>query len=1159
MIPIPEEKNLVRLPDGRRLHRDFLHEHPPRASEVSGAKAAVGEALWSFKTGNSILASPAAGPDGTIYVASNDQRLYAIGTSGRKKWEIFPVPGTASPAVGADGTIYIGGSRNEFRALRPDGTAKWIFEPQHPEPNHSYLFGSSPTLARDGAIYAIASGEYLFAINPDGTERWKFRFKPYADHLGPSNTSPVVAADGTIYFGNGWGTLFALGAEGAEKWRFEAGAPIRCTPALGHDGRIYFATHGRRDGIAMAGGVPLPGERERVVRAKKFYALNADGTPAWDFTMERGTDASPVIGTDGAIYVGSEDRFLYAFNHDGSLRWKYEARDEIASSPAICADGTILFGGKGSDHRLYALNLDGTKKWTCFAGGAIHSSPLVGADGTIYVGSLDTKLYAIKGGSPLAQTPWPAWRGTARRTGLAPENAGALVAVGRPERAVAPAPAEAEDEAAPQAAPEPETLGPPPEKLWEYAIAEKQELASRPMIAADGSVYFCAGYGRWQLYALASNGVEKWRFTPSAMQQGDSFKGGESSLSVAADGSVFVAAGSLLALDRSGAVQWQLNGKRSSGAVIDSLLGPDGTLYIAGVQQLIARTQDGTPKWEFAPRDKINGIAVAADGTVYLGSEDDRLYALGPDGKAKWHFEAGHSVGPPAIGPEGSVYVVSADKHLYAFDRAGAKKWAIDIAAPEPNRSLRQPIVGADGSIYFHDHGKLRVLRPDGTTKWEIPTRDRAHWAVASDGGVYLGSHDELFALDASGVKRWSIRVTVSDGAPVIVPVVGADGTLYVAMGNGIAAFATGTRPQLAAKPAQPPAPVSATGEGTELWKFQPGPELTSPLVHAPDGTIYFTSKAPGGHRLIAVQPDGKPRWDWTAGPFHRPLTVAGDGTIYTVRGATLVALTPDHSPKWELDIDGPPAIGSDGTLYCGIPGGQFHALRPDGTQKSTFLTGTLDVPTAPAIGADGTIYFGTRGGSFFAVTPAGKKKWELKLGVHLPVETAPALAPDGTVYFGAGKRLFAVATDGRKKWDVEAAAWHGSNIAVAPDGTIYFGPGRLSLRALRPDGSVQWEFAKGKGPTHIAVASDGLIYSGVIGTLDAINPNGVLKWRADVSYRIPYNMLNAITGLSIGADGTIYFTTRYALYAFKGSAGPAASGWPMLQHDARRSGNAAR
>ena len=60
--------------------------------------------------------------------------------------------------------------------------------------------------------------------------------------------------------------------------------------------------------------------------------------------------------------------------------------------------------------------------------------------------------------------------------------------------------------------------------------------------------------------------------------------------------------------------------------------------------------------------------AIGSDGTVYVGSYDNKLYAInGKSGVKLWEFETGGIVrSSPAIGPDGTVYVGSHDK-LYAI------------------------------------------------------------------------------------------------------------------------------------------------------------------------------------------------------------------------------------------------------------------------------------------------------------------------------------------------------------------------------------------------------------------------------------------------------------------------------------------------------------
>ena len=51
--------------------------------EHTKAKATAGVKLWEFETGSSVASSPAIGSDGTVYVGSMDDKLYAIKTDSK--------------------------------------------------------------------------------------------------------------------------------------------------------------------------------------------------------------------------------------------------------------------------------------------------------------------------------------------------------------------------------------------------------------------------------------------------------------------------------------------------------------------------------------------------------------------------------------------------------------------------------------------------------------------------------------------------------------------------------------------------------------------------------------------------------------------------------------------------------------------------------------------------------------------------------------------------------------------------------------------------------------------------------------------------------------------------------------------------------------------
>jgi hypothetical protein len=151
-----------------------------------------------------------------------------------------------------------------------------------------------------------------------------------------------------------------------------------------------------------------------VLRSKTW--VKEIGTLKWKFETGGLVISSPAIGSDGTVYVGSNDSYLYAINPDGTLKWKFETEGSVESSPAIGSDGTVYVGSR--DTHLYAINPDGTLKWKFETEDYVTSSPAIGDDGTVYVGSDDGYLYAIYSDSPgPADSPWPMFRHDTKHTG----------------------------------------------------------------------------------------------------------------------------------------------------------------------------------------------------------------------------------------------------------------------------------------------------------------------------------------------------------------------------------------------------------------------------------------------------------------------------------------------------------------------------------------------------------------------------------------------------------------------------------------------------------------------------------------------------------------------------------------------------------------------
>jgi outer membrane protein assembly factor BamB len=319
-----------------------------------------GKLKWSFTTVGEVRSSPAIDYDGTIYITSGNNKLYAINQNGSEKWS-FITGGAiwSSPALGSDGEIYIGSWDNKLYAINSDGTQKWSF-------STGGGIVSSPALGSDGTIYIGSWDNKLYAINSDGTQKWNFSTD------GGVRSSPAIGSDGTIYIGSRDGKLYAINPDGSVKWKYIAIGYVNSSPAIGSDGTIY---------VGSSDVDPT------------FHAINPDGTNKWSFNTGSGVFSSPAVGSDGTIYFGTHP-CMYAINQNGTEKWNFTTGNTIHSSPAIGFDGTIYIGSQ--DDKVYAINPDGSQKWNFTTEGPIvTSSPAIGSDGTIYIGSDDGKLYAI--------------------------------------------------------------------------------------------------------------------------------------------------------------------------------------------------------------------------------------------------------------------------------------------------------------------------------------------------------------------------------------------------------------------------------------------------------------------------------------------------------------------------------------------------------------------------------------------------------------------------------------------------------------------------------------------------------------------------------------------------------------------------------------------
>lgn len=175
-----------------------------------------GNVLWKVDLGYGIPASPAIAKDGTVYFGDDDGFVIAL-TPGvdQPKWafETGLESILSSPIIGPDGTIYVGTGSDELYAFNGQtGAVKsgWPFT------GAADVIYSTPAIADNGTVYVGSGDTNLYAVNGSGQKLWEFKTGGFVD------SSPAIGPDGTVYVGSTDGKVYAIYGDGplsyASRW-----------------------------------------------------------------------------------------------------------------------------------------------------------------------------------------------------------------------------------------------------------------------------------------------------------------------------------------------------------------------------------------------------------------------------------------------------------------------------------------------------------------------------------------------------------------------------------------------------------------------------------------------------------------------------------------------------------------------------------------------------------------------------------------------------------------------------------------------------------------------------------------------------------------------------------------------------------------------------
>lgn len=407
-----------------------------------------------------------------------------------------------------------------------------------------------------------------------------------------------------------------------------------------------------------------------------------------------------------------------------------------------------------------------------------------------------------------------------------------------------------------------------------------------------------------------------------------------------------------------------------------------GDLAHTGIYDTTGPRQLKGVKWSLHTGAAMLSSPAIAGSTVYIGSDDNRLYAADlASGKQLWMFQTGGPVRSSPAVVEGAVYFGSYDGFFYAVDASTGKlKWKFETAGERRFEAKglhgfkpatqtipdfwdtfqSSPAVFA-GLVYFGSgDGNLYALdAASGQLKWKFATGNVVHSSPAiSDGIVYFGSWDSyLYALDAvTGGEKWRFKTkedpkTFNHQGIQSSPLV-ADGVVYFGCRDA----------HLYAVDAK---------TGAEKWNFDNHGTWINATPALLDGTVYVGASIPGTFFALDAA-TGKPRYqiDMRFPVFSSAAIAGGMAYVGSDNGKLNAIDLASGKVAWEFQTE----AGRKNA---------FGVIKPDGNMnfdvlfKSLFFEDTnRDDEKIYALGSilsspvvdRGVVYFGSTDGNLYAL-----------------------------------------------------------------------------------------------------------------------------------------------------------------------------------------------
>lgn len=313
------------------------------------------------------------------------------------------------------------------------------------------------------------------------------------------------------------------------------------------------------------------------------------------------------------------------------------------------------------------------------------------------------------------------------------------------------------------------------------------------------------------------------------------------------------------------------------------------------------------PLWSFKCEDEIRGTPSIFQGTLYIGSYDNNLYALNAaDGKFQWKYPTDGGVVSRPVIMDGNVIFGSEDKRLHVVStRSGKVVWTYYTNGP-----IRSSPRIAEGHIFIgSDDYQLHAINLNsGRMVWRFEGADAIRSTpFVIQNMVYCGCESgDYYAINFRGELRWRFHAKRS----ITSSTVGTEQALY---------FSSVDSTLYALDPRN----------GWVLWRFRLGkPSISTPCL---------------AEDLVFVG--------------------ASDGFIYAVEARSSKEV---WRFRTEHQVNGSPVVYKD-SLYCGSVDGNLYCLEYR-TGRLRWKFGTEGAITGTPLVYDDIVYVGSNDHRVYAL-----------------------------------------------------------------------------------------------------------------------------------------------------------------------------------------------